>query len=79
MMIKKKRGYVAVTWTAIACWMVFIWLRTFTNMANYDEGTGVYGSLITGIVTLCLTMFYWFCFKPDDKRYGRMSSVLHRE
>lgn len=71
MMIKKKRGYVAVTWTAIACWMAFIWLRTFTYMANYDEGTGIYGFLITGIVTLCLTMFYWFCFKPDDD-----SSVL---
>lgn len=78
-MIKKKSGYRKATLTAIACWLAFMWFRTFTYMVNYDGGTGVYGYLITGIVTLCLTMFYWFCFQPNDDSSTLMSILFDED
>lgn len=75
-MEKKKSGYMKATITAIVCWLAFIWLRTFNYMANYDEGTVPYGFLITVVVTLCLTMFYWGCFKPNDNSSTLMSILF---
>ena len=65
-MVKKRSSYMKATLTAIVCWLAFIWLRTFNYMTNYEMSTGPYSFLIIGSVTLGLTLFYWWCFYPDD-------------
>ena len=65
-MIKSKRGYKIPVILSVVCWLTFIWLRTFTYMADYDEGTGVYSFLISAIITLLGTFFYWSLFKPEE-------------
>lgn len=65
-MVKKKSGYVKATLIAIVCWLAFIWLRTFNYMSNYEALTGPYGFLMIGALTLGFTLFYWWCFHPDE-------------
>lgn len=43
-------------------------------MADYDEGTGVYSFLISAIITLLGTFFYWSLFKPEEN--GGWFSIL---
>lgn len=73
-MIKSKRGYKIPVILSVVCWLTFIWLRTFTYMADYDEGTGVYSFLISAIITLLGTFFYWSLFKPEEN--GGWFSIL---
>lgn len=65
-MIKRKRGYLTPVVISVVCWLTFIWLRTFTYMANYNEGTGVYSFLLAAIITMIGTFFYWSLFKPEE-------------
>lgn len=65
-MIKSKKGYKIPVILSVVCCFAFIWLRTFTYMANYDEGTGVYSFLIAAVITLLGTFFYWSLFKPEE-------------
>lgn len=65
-MIKRKRGYLTPVVISVVCWLTFIWLRTFTYMANYNEGTGVYRFLLAAIITMIGTFFYWSLFKPEE-------------
>lgn len=78
-MIKKKSGYTKGTLTAIACWLAFIWLRTFTYMTNYEGGTGAYGFLKIGAVTLGLTLLYWFCLQLNGGCSTLMSILFDDE
>ena len=64
-MSKTKRRYRVPVIISIMCWLTFIWLRTFTYMADYDEGTGVFSFLVAAIITMAGTFFYWSMFKPD--------------
>lgn len=65
-MIRRKRGYLTPVVISVVCWLIFIWLRTFTYMANYNEGTGVYSFLLAVIITMIGTFFYWSLFKPEE-------------
>mgnify|MGYP005790369159 CR=1 FL=1 len=65
-MIKSKKGYKIPVMLSVVCWLTFIWLRTFTYMADYDEGTGIYSFLISAVITLLGTFFYWSLFKPEE-------------
>lgn len=65
-MIKRKKGYLTPVVISVVCWFTFIWLRTFTYMANYNEGTGVYSFLLAAIITMTGTFFYWSLFKPEE-------------
>lgn len=73
-MIKSKREYKIPVIISVVCWLTFIWLRTFTYMADYDEGTGVYSFLIAAVITLLGTFFYWSLFKPEEN--GSWFSIL---
>lgn len=73
-MIKSKKGYKISVLLSIVCWLTFIWLRTFTYMASYDEGTGVYSFLIFAVITLLGTFFYWSLLKPAEN--GSWFSIL---
>lgn len=64
-MSKKKRRYRVPVIISVMCWLTFIWLRTFTYMADYDEGSGVFSFLNAAIITMAGTFFYWSLFKPD--------------
>lgn len=65
-MIRRKREYLTPVVISVVCWFTFIWLRTFTYMANYNEGTGVYSFLLAAIITMTGTFFYWSLFKPEE-------------
>lgn len=65
-MIKRKRGYLTPVVISVVCWLTFIWLHTFTYMANYNEGTGVYSFLLAAIITMIGTFFYWSLFRPEE-------------
>ena len=69
-MIKSKKGYKISVLLSIVCWLTFIWLRTFTYMASYDEGTGAYSFLIFAVITLLGTFFYWSLLKPAETAVG---------
>ena len=73
-MIKSKKGYKISVLLSIVCWLTFIWLRTFTYMASYDEGTGAYSFLIFAVITLLGTFFYWSLLKPAGN--GSWFSIL---
>ena len=73
-MIKSKKGYKISVLLSIVCWLTFIWLRTFTYMASYDEGTGAYSFLIFAVITLLGTFFYWSLLKPAEN--GSWFSIL---
>lgn len=73
-MIKKKNGYGTEIAIAIACWLALIWLRTFTYMTNYDGETGVFSFLIAAVITMGMTLFYWFIIKPGDN--STLMSIL---
>ena len=73
-MIKSKKGYKISVLLSIVCWLTFIWLRTFTYMASYDEGTGAYSFLIFAVIILLGTFFYWSLLKPAEN--GSWFSIL---
>lgn len=77
-MIKRKRGYKIPAVLSVICWLVFIWLRTFTHMTNYDEGTGVYSFLIAAVITLLGTFLYWSLLKPEEN-VGLLSLIFEYE
>lgn len=73
-MIKSKKGYKISVLLSVVCWLTFIWLRTFTYMASYDEETGAYSFLIFAVITLLGTFFYWSLVKPKEN--GSWFSIL---
>lgn len=73
-MIKRKKGYKIPVMLSVVCWLMFIWLRTFTYMTDYDERTGAYGFLIAATITLLGTFFYWSLFKLEEN--GSWFSIL---
>ena len=73
-MIKSKKGYKISVLLSVVCWLTFIWIRTFTYMASYDEETGAYSFLIFAVITLLGTFFYWSLVKPKEN--GSWFSIL---
>ena len=45
----------------ILLWFIFLWLHTFVRMVSYEESKGVVGYVVSAIITVAVSIFYYWC------------------
>lgn len=45
----------------ILLWFIFLWLHTFVRMVSYEESKGVVGYVVLAIITVAVSIFYYWC------------------
>ena len=45
----------------ILLWFIFLWLHTFVRMVSYEESKGVAGYVVSAIITVAVSIFYYWC------------------